>query len=649
MKQIHTFLPFLFAIFLSACSFSLAADITPPPGAKQPVIQSSTQEAETSGPLYPLVPPDPTKGADNFADKCAPCHGEAGLGDGPSAAELPVPVGAIGTAIVSRHATPAEWYTLITEGDLERKMPPFGNLTDRQRWDLVAYVYSLSAPVESIALGQELYQANCAQCHGSNGQGDGPEAANLAATPRDFTDQAFMAEFSAAAMYAAVVQGIDPVMPAFAQELNDVQVWAITDYLRSLTFANQPQPVAETQAEQPVTTPTVAAEAEATASEPTETAEPETSATSALGQVIVTIINGTGGDVPADTPVTLYAFDNMQMAFTQTLTTGENGVYTFGDIEMLPDRAFLAGIDYSGGTYGSDVVTADPSVPVINLQITTYETSTDTSALIADRLHIFLDFSGTDPEMLLVTEIYIISNPTDRSIVSEEAGGPVVFFPLPEGYQDLTFGEGMLGDQYLEVPGGFVDTVSVPPGMSQYQVVAFFTLPYDRRLAFTQDVAMSTSAMVVMIPDNGVNLSGDMLQDGGLRDIQDVPYRMYSSNNLSAGSELSFEISGNPDTGETSLISGNTSWQMIALGAGGVGLVLVGVGLWLYQRNRSASPVPADASTSPEAVIPASAEDAEALMDAIIALDDQYQAGELPEDAYRQRRAELKERLQNLQ
>ncbi len=649
MKQIRTFLPFIFALFLSACSFSLAADITPPPGAKQPVIQSSTQEAETSGPLYPLVPPDPTEGADNFANKCAPCHGEAGLGDGPSAAELPVPVGAIGTAIVSRHATPAEWYTLITEGDLERKMPPFGNLTDRQRWDLVAYVYSLSAPVESIALGQELYQANCAQCHGSNGQGDGPEAANLAAIPRDFTDQAFMAEFSAASMYAAVVQGIDPVMPAFAQELNDVQVWAITDYLRSLTFANQPQPVVETQEEQPVTTSTVAAEAEATASEPTETAEPETSATSPLGQVIVSIINGTGGDIPADTPVTLYAFDNMQMAFTQTLTTGENGVYTFDNIEMLPDRAFLAGIDYSGGTYGSDVVTADPSVPVINLQITTYETSTDTSVLTADRLHIFLDFSGTDPEMLLVTEIYIISNPTDRSIVSEEAGGPVVFFPLPEGYQDLTFGEGMLGDQYLEVPGGFVDTVSVPPGMSQYQVVAFFTLPYDRRLTFTHDVAMSTSAMVVMIPDNGVNLSGDMLQDGGLRDIQDVPYRMYSSNNLSAGSKLSFEISGNPGSGETSLISGDTSWQMIALGAGGVGLVLLGVGLWLYQRNRSASPALADAAATPEAANPASAEDAEALMDAIIALDDQYQAGELPEDAYRQRRAELKERLQNLQ
>jgi hypothetical protein len=38
-------------------------------------------------------------------------------------------------------------------------------------------------------------------------------------------------------------------------------------------------------------------------------------------------------------------------------------------------------------------------------------------------------------------------------------------------------------------------------------------------------------------------------------------------------------------------------------------------------------------------------EEREALMDAIIALDDMYQAGELPEEAYRERRAELKEKL----
>ncbi|HLE13828.1 MAG TPA: hypothetical protein VI776_03695, partial [Anaerolineales bacterium] len=40
-------------------------------------------------------------------------------------------------------------------------------------------------------------------------------------------------------------------------------------------------------------------------------------------------------------------------------------------------------------------------------------------------------------------------------------------------------------------------------------------------------------------------------------------------------------------------------------------------------------------------------QDADTLLDAILALDDQYQAGELPEEAYRQRRAELKAMLKD--
>jgi hypothetical protein len=35
-------------------------------------------------------------------------------------------------------------------------------------------------------------------------------------------------------------------------------------------------------------------------------------------------------------------------------------------------------------------------------------------------------------------------------------------------------------------------------------------------------------------------------------------------------------------------------------------------------------------------------------LDAIVALDDLYQAGELPETAYQQRRADLKERLRKI-
>jgi mono/diheme cytochrome c family protein len=644
-KLIRTILLFLFPLILAACSFSLAEDITPPPGAQQPVVQASTAEVPT-GPLYPLVPPDPAAGAADYAEKCAPCHGDTGLGDGPSATDLPVPVGAIGSAAVARRSTPAEWYTLVTKGDLERYMPPFNSLNDRERWDVIAYVYSLSAPADTISLGGELYQANCAQCHGTGGKGDGPMAANLASAPRDFTDQAFMAEYSAAAMFGIISQGVDPVMPAYASQLDESEVWAITDYLRSLTFAPQELPDQQAQVEATASPAVEATEAVEEPGLPTEVSQPEgTPSPAGLGTVIVTLVNGSGGEVPADTTVTLYAFDNMQMAFTKTLSSGVDGVYTFEDIEMLEGRAFLAGVDYNGGTYGSDVATVDPAAPLINLLITTYETSSDISVLTTDRLHIFFDF--TDPELLQVVEVYIISNPTDRSVVSAEAGGGVVFFPLPDGYQDLQFENGALGEQYLEAPGGFVDTTSVPPGMSQYQVVFAFNLPYDRRLSFSQAVTMSTSAVVIMIPDNGIKLSGDLLQDGGVRDFQGTSYRMYNGSNLSAGSELIFDISGRPNSAGATLI-GETSWQNIAIGVGGLGLVLVLIGLWLYQRNKKAAPVDIQEEEISEAEVLDSTDDTESLMDAIIALDDQYQAGELPEDAYHQRRAELKERLQNL-
>ena len=41
-------------------------------------------------------------------------------------------------------------------------------------------------------------------------------------------------------------------------------------------------------------------------------------------------------------------------------------------------------------------------------------------------------------------------------------------------------------------------------------------------------------------------------------------------------------------------------------------------------------------------------EDPENIMDAMIALDDQYKAGEIPKEAYEKRRMELKERLKGI-
>src|SRR3990172_2841703 len=88
MKLRHTIILAISAILLAACNFTLAADVTPPPGYVPP------SPMPTLGPLSPASAPDIQNGAAIYAEKCAPCHGETGFGDGAQGKELPVTVAA---------------------------------------------------------------------------------------------------------------------------------------------------------------------------------------------------------------------------------------------------------------------------------------------------------------------------------------------------------------------------------------------------------------------------------------------------------------------------------------------------------------------------------------------------------------------------
>lgn len=651
-------LPFI-AAFLSACSFSLAADVIPPPGSELPAAVQPTQ-AVAASPVFPLVPPDLQNGQKLYNQECSQCHGVQGMGDGPQAAQLSVPVAALGLSDFARQYSPAEWYTIVTQGNMEKFMPAFANLTDRQRWDVVAYAMSLSAPDSLVSQGKSLYAQKCVTCHGNTGNGDGPDASTLSTAPKNFADQAFMAQSSLASLYQAISTGITPDMPAYTGTLDDNARWALTAYLRSLTFAVQqsnadayPAPSAITTA-----TPTSNAYPAAAASlNPVLTQTPPLSSTAEitptvtfLGSVTVQLINGSGGVAPSDAPVTLYGFDNMQNTYSETLTTGENGVYTFTNIIMPTGRVFLAGADYASGTYGSDIATVDPNTPNLNLQVTVYDSSTDVSLLTADRVHIFFDF--TDPRNVQVTEVFIISNPTKQAIVAPTQDGTVVPFPLPQGYSNLQFEEGELGIRYVEGTQGFADKMTVNPGEANYRVIFAFQLPYDHKLNFVQPMFLPTSAVVVVMPDNGVKVDSTMLQDGGTQDISGSTYRLYNSSSLIGGSSLEFTLSGNPKKSAPSIFTQGTI-QSLAIGLGVFGLVLVLVGLWLFRRYRrklalQRSMDGTDMAASPIEVY-ATTEDEGTLMDAIIALDDQYHAGNLPEEAYLERRAVLKGKLRELE
>ena len=68
--------------------------------------------------------------------------------------------------------SPAQMFFTTKYGRMQQMMPPWRQrLDDSQIWDAVAFAWSLHTEQKAVAAGKELYDANCASCHGETGQG----------------------------------------------------------------------------------------------------------------------------------------------------------------------------------------------------------------------------------------------------------------------------------------------------------------------------------------------------------------------------------------------------------------------------------------------------------------------------------------------
>ena len=82
----------------------------------------------------------------------------------------------------------------------------------------------------AIAQGQALYEVHCLGCHGSEGRGDGPLAANLPVQPANFVEH--LGEHTDADLIFNIVAGIPPVMPPAA--ISEAEVENVLAYIWSI-------------------------------------------------------------------------------------------------------------------------------------------------------------------------------------------------------------------------------------------------------------------------------------------------------------------------------------------------------------------------------------------------------------------------------
>jgi mono/diheme cytochrome c family protein len=587
------------AILLAGCS--LAGDVTPPPAlatqqAAEPVALAPTESAQTSP---PDTRPDPSAGETIYQTRCAPCHGVEGLGDGEQAASLSNPPSPLGDQEFARTAKPADWYTVVTQGRMDRFMPPFTSLTDEQRWDVVAYALTLSTNEASLGEGEQAYADTCASCHGSSGEGTARGPALNTTT--------FMADHTSEDVFAAATDGVGGDMPGFAAKLSEDQRWATAEYVRTLAFGTTlPEGNAETA---PV-------------------------APAASGSIRGQATNGTTGEpLTGDYEVNLVGFDADAQAVDTSTKLGSDGSFAFDGLDIVPGRIFGVTLQYKGVVYFSDAAHLSQDSPDVTLPLVVYDTTTDASQVTVDRLHLIFDFPGGD--VVRILELWVLSNHGDATVVGEGDQGAVVL-PLPPGATNLGLPGDTLSQDIHFTDQGAAVLAPVMPGSGTGQIVFNFDLPYKRSLDFTQSMAYPVSAVIALLPDGGPKLTGSGWQDLGVQNIGGDSYQSLSLEALSSGQTLAFSLSGQA----SATAGGGVSTSNLAIGLGVLGLTLVAVGLWWYRPWQR----PAFARVSDEGPTREGPGQMASILQQIADLDEAFEAGEMDEPAYHRRREALKAR-----
>lgn len=356
-------------------------------------------------------------------------------------------------------------------------------------------------------------------------------------------------------------------------------------------------------------------------------AQPTASPGAPNGVVYGQVINGTAGaTLPAGVPLTLYALTSSleTVIFTRTAQADANGQARFEGLDPTQDAFYVVAADYQRVPYFGGPQHFPPGQATTTISLTVYESSADPAIIRIEQLHVIL---SAGPASLQVDEVLVASNASDRTYIDEDGAGLRV--TLPPAAARLQFPQDEASGRYLRTADGFADTQAVYPGEQTLQVAFSFALPYH---GDSLDVALPTVYPVqninVLIPEGGLQLSSSQLTSAGSRQTQAGAYLNLVGGPLSPGESLSFHVSG-------AQVAQPAASLWVRAGAGAAALAAC-IGAFVWLRSRTGEPV----EDSPA--------DEEALLDALAALDDAYEAGQVDENEYRRERSELKAALVEL-
>ena len=209
-----------------------------------------------------------------YQANCAACHGDKGDGKGPQADRLSTKPRNFAGGIYKFRTTPSgslpsdqDIFRTITRGVRGTSMLAQLQLSEQERWAVVHDLKSFSErfkkekpgqaitippapPANSnlVALGKSKYEeAGCAQCHGADGEGDGPSAKGLKddwgnpISSSNLTLKPFKSGPNPEDLYRTISTGLNGTpMPSYAEAFSPKERWALVSYILSIATKERP-------------------------------------------------------------------------------------------------------------------------------------------------------------------------------------------------------------------------------------------------------------------------------------------------------------------------------------------------------------------------------------------------------------------------
>lgn len=546
-----------------------------------------------------------------------------------------------------------------------------------------------------VALGAEIFAANCTRCHGIDGKGNGELVqSGQVAKAADFTDATTTVERSPSDFYATITDGkLASLMPPWRDSLTDTERWAVAMYTYTLPFsqeqivrggelfaanctncdlsdtadlggaelntkiAEMPEFAALDDTDRTAIAAYARAQTVSNASAigtilqaeaPAETAEPNAPGTEEATEIADlpdtvtvsgTITNGTaGGSVPADLTVALYVFD---ADFNRDQIGGSadaEGNFSFADVPFNADGTYAVTVVYRDTVFASDLLAGDALISeaadgTLNLPIPIYELTEDPSVI---KIVGMVTQVSMEPDALQVAQVFQVTNTGDRAFTSTQTasnGAPIsLVMSLPPGAVVVGFPNNQ--DRFIFDQNTFtvLDTLPVLPGVEQFVQVVYI-IPYSSNGAIIeQQINYALEGPVrLLVSPPSATVTSEQLAPRGTENIGTTQMQSYGGDLTLAAGDVLRFELSGAGTPSSGTQATTTNIVPIVIAALLVAALIGGGFLVLGTRSHSGD----------QQVI-------DILVRQIAELDAEHEAGRIDDEAYERQRSALKGRLATL-